>query len=158
MMRVLVVDDDPGIRFTVRVALEGAPFPEEQDMEVVEAADGAAALTAIATERFDIVVLDVMMPNLDGMQVLRTVRRQRGDDVAIVMLTAKGRESDVAGAFRAGADGYLTKPFDVDELTDAVLAIAAAPPAERRARRHAELQRAELLLQLEHGFGDLPLQ
>lgn len=158
MIRALVVDDDPNVRFTVRVALEGAPPPEGEPMEVIEAADGEAALSAVATERFDVVLLDLMLPGMDGVGVLKSIRRRHGGDVAVIMLTARGRESDVAKCFRAGADAYLTKPFDVDELAELTLEMAEMPAGDRRRGRERELERAELLLQLEQSFDDIPLE
>lgn len=157
MIRALVVDDDPNVRFTARVALEGAPPPEGEPMEVVEAEGGEEALRAIATERFDVVLLDIMMPGLDGLAVLESIRRHDPGRLAVVMLTARGRESDVANAYRLGADAYLTKPFDVDELAEVTVRMATATPAEREKSRMRELERAELLLQLEDRFGDVPL-
>lgn len=156
MIRVLVVDDDPNVRFTARVALEGAPPPDGQPMEVVEAGGGEEALRAIATERFDVLVLDIMMPGLDGMAVLGSIRRH-DEALPVIMLTARGRESDVAHAYRLGADAYLTKPFDVDELAELTVLLTTMSPSERKQGRQRELERAELLLQLEHRFGDLPL-
>jgi CheY-like chemotaxis protein len=155
VITVLVVDDDPNVRFTVRVALEGAPPPEGEPMHVVEAASGPAALAVLEEQDVDVVLLDVMMPGMDGFGVLRALRADDAAvDVPVVMLTARGRESDVATAFRGGADDYVTKPFDVDDLARVTLEAAARPAAERGAHRTRELERAELLLQLEHGFGD----
>lgn len=162
MITVLVVDDDPNVRFTVRVALEGAPPPDGEPMAVVEAADGQTALAEVESGQVDVVLLDVMMPGMDGFAVLRALRSGGGAGTSgpaglpVIMLTARGRESDVATAFRIGADGYVTKPFEVDELAELTRAIAEASPAERRQRRIAELERAELLLQLEHTFDDQP--
>jgi CheY-like chemotaxis protein len=157
MIRVLVVDDDPNVRFTARAALEGAPPPEGLPMSVVEVASGEEALRVVATERFDVIVLDIMMPGLDGLAVLESIRRHDGGQLAVIMLTARGRESDVAEAYRLGADAYLTKPFDVDELAEVVSVMAQTPAADRIKGRQRELERAELLLQLETRFGDLPL-
>ncbi|MEO2105088.1 MAG: response regulator [Actinomycetota bacterium] len=154
MVRVLVVDDDPNVRFTVRVALEGSP-PSGQPMAVVEAANGVEALQATQHDTYDLVLLDIMMPGLDGFAVLHALR-QHGDDPPVVMLTARGREVDIVNAFRAGADGYVTKPFDVDELAYLVADLTGREVSERRAMRVKELERAELLLQLEHGFGAEP--
>lgn len=155
MIHVLVVDDDPNVRFTVRVALEGSPPPSGEPMRVSEAANGKQALEAIEETAFSVVLLDIMMPGLDGFGVLHAVRSE-SEDPPVVMLTAKGREVDIVNAYRAGADGYVTKPFDVDDLAELVHTVATTDPIVRRARRSVELERAELLLQLEHGFGAGP--
>lgn len=144
-MRVLVVDDDEGIRSLVRVALEGH--------EVVEASDGPEALELLRADSVDVVLLDVMMPNVDGFEALARIRRsERTRDVPVLMLTAKVAEADHVRAFRAGADGYLTKPFDVEELARRVEQLAAMTPEERAQARKDELGRAELLRQIEHRF------
>jgi CheY-like chemotaxis protein len=158
VITVLVVDDDPNVRFTVRVALEGAPPPDGEPMAVVEAADGEEALRRLAAGGVDVVLLDLMMPGLDGFGVLQALRGEDRPQVPVIMLTARGREADVTTAFRAGADGYLTKPFDVDELAELTAEVALASPEERRHRRMVELERAELLLQLEHNCGDAPTE
>ncbi len=152
MITVMVVDDDPNVRFTVRVALEGAPPPDGQPMTVLEADGGDQALSRLRSEPVDVVLLDVMMPDLDGFAVLQMLRAGSTPDVGVIMLTARNREADVANAFRCGADGYLTKPFDVDELAELVRVVARADAAERHHRRIVELERAELLLQVEHNF------
>ena len=124
-------------------------------MSVAEARHGEEALEQLRTRSFDVVLLDISMPVLDGFGVLKAIR-ERSEHPPIVMLTARGREVDIVNAYRAGADGYVTKPFDVDELARLTAELAASDPADRRARRAKELERAELLLQLEHGFlGDL---
>jgi DNA-binding response OmpR family regulator len=106
---VLVVDDDPTVSDVVRRYLEQA------GCEVLLAADGAAGLAAIAARRPDLVVLDLMMPGLDGIEVCRVLRRQL-PDLPVVMLTALGEEADRVLGLEVGADDYVTKPFSPREL------------------------------------------
>ncbi|MGW3290685.1 response regulator [Streptomyces sp. NPDC001002] len=113
--RVLVVDDEPKIRMVVRGYLEADGF------EVVEAADGAAGLRAITRDRPDLVVLDVMLPGLDGYEVLRRLRAT--DDTPVILLTARAEEVDRIIGFTAGGDDYVTKPFSARELALRVRAI-----------------------------------
>ena len=144
-LRVLVCDDDPGVRGTVRVALDG--------MEIVEAVDGHSALQHVVARPFDVVVLDVMMPVMDGFATLQALRRRSPvPDIPVIMLSARRSEADHLNAFRAGADAYMTKPFDIDVLLETVLDVWRRTPQERARVREEELGRAELLLQIEHGF------
>jgi DNA-binding response OmpR family regulator len=107
--RILVVDDDPTVSDVVRRYLERA------DYEVSLAGDGPAALAAASEHRPDLVVLDLMLPGLDGLEVCRRLRA--GDpDVPIVMLTALGDEGDRVVGLSLGADDYVTKPFSPREL------------------------------------------
>lgn len=119
MPRVLVVDDNPVARTLAVFALESA------GMDVVEAADGDEALQHLATdvEPADAVVLDIMMPGLSGHDVL-VRRREHGlaPDARVVMLSCKTDDADVTQAFAEGADEYLTKPYDPDELVRVVRA------------------------------------
>ena len=107
--RVLVVDDDPTVSDVLRRYLEQA------GCEVRLAADGADGLAAIAAQRPDLVVLDLMMPGIDGLEVCRRVRRQL-PDLPVVMLTALGEEADRVLGLEVGADDYVTKPFSPREL------------------------------------------
>jgi DNA-binding response OmpR family regulator len=107
--RVLVVDDDPTVSDVVRRYLERA------GLAVTLAADGYAALRAYEAERPDLVVLDLMLPGLDGLEVCRRLR-SRPDEVPIVMLTALGEEADRVLGLQLGADDYVTKPFSPREL------------------------------------------
>ncbi|WFE47953.1 response regulator transcription factor [Verrucosispora sp. WMMD1129] len=107
--RVLVVDDDPTVSDVVRRYLEQA------GCEVQLAADGADGLAAIAAQRPDLVVLDLMMPGIDGLEVCRRIRRQL-PDLPVVMLTALGEEADRVLGLEVGADDYVTKPFSPREL------------------------------------------
>ena len=107
--RVLVADDDRAIREALARALELEGY------EVTTAADGAGALTAVRDGRPDVVVLDVMMPNVDGLTVCRVLRAER-DRTPVLMLTARTETSDRVAGLDAGADDYLPKPFDLDEL------------------------------------------
>lgn len=144
-MRVLVIDDERSIRAVVRRALD--------EMDVVEVADGPIGLELLAQERFDLVLLDVMLPAMDGFEVLARIRSTEAiADLPVVMLTALTTEGDHVRGFRAGADAYVTKPFDVDELSEVVNEVFARSAEERLAIRRRELDRAELLHHLETQF------
>ncbi|WP_239076550.1 response regulator transcription factor [Actinocatenispora rupis] len=106
--RVLVVDDDPTVSDVVRRYLQ------RDGMDVRLAADGPAALVEFAEYRPDLVVLDLMLPGMDGIEVCRRMRA--GADVAVIMLTALGEESDRVLGLSTGADDYVTKPFSPREL------------------------------------------
>jgi DNA-binding response OmpR family regulator len=107
--RVLVVDDDPTVSDVVRRYLE------QDGCEVRLAADGADGLAAVAAQRPDLVVLDLMMPGIDGLEVCRRLRRQL-PDLPVIMLTALGEEADRVLGLEVGADDYVTKPFSPREL------------------------------------------
>jgi two-component system, OmpR family, response regulator MprA len=109
MARVLVVDDEPA----VRRALERALRLENHDVEL--AGDGEEALDALASKPADVVILDVMMPRLDGLEVCRRMR-QAGDRTPILMLTARDAIDDRVTGLDVGADDYLVKPFALREL------------------------------------------
>lgn len=108
-MRILVVDDDPGVRDSLRRSLAFNGY------EVDLAEDGQKALTAIAERRPDAVILDVMMPGLDGLETCRRLRTA-GEDLPVLMLTAREAISDRVSGLDAGADDYLVKPFALEEL------------------------------------------
>jgi two-component system response regulator MprA len=107
--RVLVVDDDPAIRSSLQLALELEGYA------VAVAEDGAVALSALRNQPADVVVLDLMMPGVDGITVCRVLRAE-DDRTPILMLTARTQTSDRVEGLDAGADDYLPKPFDLDEL------------------------------------------
>ena len=125
--RVLVVDDDPTVSDVVRRYLERAEY------EVVLAADGQGALDAVHTQRPDLVVLDLMLPGIDGLEVCRRLRRD-DPELPVVMLTALGDEADRVVGLSLGADDYVTKPFSPRELVLRVQSVlrrssrAAEPP------------------------------
>ncbi len=108
-MRLLVVDDDRGLRDALRRALTLAGY------EVQLSENGSEALAQINQSIPDAVVLDIGLPDIDGLQVCRTLRRD-GNRVPILMLTARDAISDRIDGLDAGADDYLVKPFDIDEL------------------------------------------
>lgn len=113
--RILVVDDEANIRRIVASYLRADGF------EVVEAADGRSALTAFDRAAPDLVILDVMMPGGDGIEVLRELRRR--SDVYVIMLTARAEETDRVIGLSVGADDYVTKPFGAKELVARVKAV-----------------------------------
>lgn len=114
--RVLVVDDDPTVSDVVRRYLERAGFA------VDNAGDGPTALALAALRSPDLVVLDLMLPGMSGLEVCRRLRRE--SDVPVVMLTALGEESDRVVGFETGADDYVTKPFSPRELIARIRAVA----------------------------------
>ena len=120
--RALVVEDEPHIRelVSLHLGLEG--------IEVTEAATGEDAIRTSEEGAFDIVILDLMLPRVDGMAVCRAIRRQRvNHDVPILMLTARREDSDKVLGLESGADDYLTKPFGVRELVARVRALLRRP-------------------------------
>jgi DNA-binding response OmpR family regulator len=112
---VLVVDDEPQIVRLVRAYLEEAGF------RVVTASDGQEALYVARHEKPDLVVLDVLMPQMDGLEFTRRIRRER--DVPIIMLTARAEETDRIVGLELGADDYVTKPFSPREIVARVRAV-----------------------------------
>jgi DNA-binding response OmpR family regulator len=109
--KILVVDDEPSIRQLVRDVLE----VEGYQVETVE--DGYSALRAIDAARPDCVILDVMMPGIDGHEVLQRIRAaERGPDLPVVMLTAAADDAQQWQAWTEGVDYFLAKPFEADEL------------------------------------------
>jgi DNA-binding response OmpR family regulator len=117
---VLVADDDPDLRGLVVYRLERAGY------RVLEAENGEEALRLAREERPDIAVLDVMMPRLTGVDVLRALRADdETRDTRVILLTAKSQEQDVSAGFGAGADDYVTKPFSPTELQARIAAILA---------------------------------
>ena len=128
--KVLVVDDEPTIREIVSRYLHHAGY----DAEVAE--DGFAALRSFARRRPDLVVLDVMMPGLDGLEVMRRIHAEQGARTAIILLTARGEETDRIAGLSLGADDYVVKPFSPGELVARVGAILRrGDPAGERAPR-----------------------
>ncbi len=124
--KILIVDDEPHIRLLLEQTLEDL---EDAGVEIITAADGDEGLATALEERPDILFLDVMMPKMSGFDVLRSLRAaEEGARIHVVMLTARGQDIDRTEGREAGADQYLTKPFDPDavlELASEVLGIDA---------------------------------
>jgi two-component system response regulator MtrA len=125
MTRILLVEDHEDLAFGLRTALENEGF------EIEIAADGSSGLERARAGGADLVVLDLMLPRLDGYRVLRALRAER-QDLPVLVLTAKGEEANKVQAFSIGADDYVTKPFGVLELIARVKALL------RRAHRSDE--------------------
>lgn len=113
--RILTVEDDERIRTAVRLALE------DEGWTVEEAASGEDALNAFTAQPADVVLIDIMLPGIDGFDVCRSIRR--ASDVPIVMVTARADTHDVVAGLEAGADDYLTKPFAPKELSARIRAL-----------------------------------
>jgi DNA-binding response OmpR family regulator len=120
---ILVVDDDPGILKLVRLELT------EQDFRVITAENGEDAIRAVEEHHPDLVVLDVVLPDISGLEVLRRLRQR--SPIPIILLTAKGGDADKVRGLEMGADDYLAKPFNPEELSARVRAVL------RRERRQA---------------------
>ncbi len=151
MPKILIADDDPHIRNVIRFALA------RDGLAVVEAADGAAALDLIAREAPDLLILDVMMPEMDGTELCRRLRRT--SEVPIIFLSSRDEEIDRVLGLELGADDYMTKPFSPRELVARVRAVLRrlARPAETPV---AVLRRGLLSLdpqRFEARWGDRPI-
>ncbi len=117
--RVLIVEDDPDLLVVLRVNLASA------GLEPILAGDGRTAITRIMSERPEVVVLDVMLPGVDGWQVLEELHAL-GDPAPVVVCSAKKNPDDIERARRMGAVGYVVKPFDIERLVDVVVEAATA--------------------------------
>jgi two-component system OmpR family response regulator len=114
--KVLVIDDELGVRELISEALSLA------EITAVQAADGLEALSHLRRERFDLLILDINMPKLDGLALLEKLRAE-GMSVPVLMLSARADKADINQGLRIGADDYLTKPFGIEELVLRVKAI-----------------------------------
>ena len=126
MAKILIVDDEPRIRELIREHLQYSGYICE------EAADGTAALTQLSGGAFDLVILDLMMPRIDGLQACMRIREF--SNVPIIMLTAKSEDADKLMGFECGADDYLTKPFNILELKARVRALLRRAAGVQRDR------------------------
>ncbi len=134
--RVLIVDDEPDILLMLRVNLESEGF------STALAGDGETALRRMEEEHPDVVLLDVMMPVMDGWGVLGGLHRL-DPRPRILVLSAKSGARDMAKAYELGADEYVTKPFDPDDLIASIDALLSMDVAALDARRRAHIQRYE---------------
>jgi DNA-binding response OmpR family regulator len=133
MTRILVVDDETNLRHTVGYALR------REGYEVASAEDGEKGLELFRSSRPDLVVLDVMLPRMDGLAVCRAIRRE--SDVPVIMLTARDTELDTVVGLEVGADDYLTKPFSMVELVARIRAmLRRAAPRHGTAPERVELR------------------
>ncbi len=118
--KVLIVDDEPNILISLEFLMKREGF------QVFTAPDGEAALEQVASHRPDMILLDVMMPKKNGYEVCQAVRAHpEWQDIKIIMLSAKGRDTEVAKGMAMGADTYMTKPFSTKELVQKVKALLA---------------------------------
>ena len=121
MPKILIVDDEPHIRLLLEQTLEEI---EDAGVELLIAENGQVALEIIKNEKPNLVFLDVMMPKMNGFDVCNAVKNELGmNDVYIILLTAKGQEFDKQKGKTAGADQYLTKPFNPDEIVSKTIEI-----------------------------------
>lgn len=120
--KVLIVDDEPNIVASLEFLMT------RQGYETLVVGDGDEVLGAVERFRPDLVLLDVMLPNRDGFEVCQRLRAGGHDTLKIVMLTAKGRESEMAKGLALGADAYVTKPFSTRELVARVAQLLAGGP------------------------------
>lgn len=119
--KILIVDDEPHIRALLEQTLEDF---EDNDVEIFTAKDGREGLELIKDEHPNLVFLDVMMPKMNGFDVCQAVKHELNlQDVYIIMLTAKGQEFDKKKGLESGADTYMTKPFDPDEIIEKASAV-----------------------------------
>ncbi len=147
MARILIVDDNADIRRLIGTILATS------DHALAYAEDGEKAIEIIKRTTPDLVVLDVMMPKMDGFMVLKQMRvAGLRESTKVLMLTAKASESDWVRGYKLGADSYLTKPFDPEELQSAVAELFAMSKDRLRERREEELHRAQMLSRLESLF------
>ena len=117
---ILIAEDEADIRNILRLYLES------ENYEVLEAADGESAVAAVRSGSPDLVILDIMMPKLDGLEVLRRLR-QAGNPIPVLLLTAKSEVEDKVTGLDTGANDYLTKPFSTAELMARIRAMTRSP-------------------------------
>jgi twitching motility two-component system response regulator PilG len=132
---VLVVDDSPTVRKIVQLTLQ------RENMRVITAGDGLSALAAVADAQPDLILLDIMLPRMDGYNICHVVRKNMAyRDVPIIMLSGRDGLFDKMKGKLAGANDYITKPFDSNELVQVVKRHLDTPAARERAARRAQQQ------------------
>ena len=138
--RILVVDDEPQIRRVMRAALSATGY------EVSDARSGEEAVEKLGDERFDLILLDVNLPGMSGMDACRVIRRETlVPDVPIIMLTVRNAEKDIVEALDAGADDYVVKPFGTPELLARIrAALRRAPLPQDSAPQRISLKDVEV--------------
>lgn len=147
MARILIAEDNAEIRTLVSSILV------EEGHKVGVAQNGQQALDMMLDDAPDVLVLDIMMPQMDGYTVLKELKSSGiKETMKILILTAKTSESDWVRGYKLGADSYLTKPFDTDELINGIEDLLASTKEQLRVRREAELDKAQLLSRLESIF------
>ncbi len=141
MVRVLVIDDEPDVLLLCRVNLR------HDGHEVLEAPDGATGLALAAQEPPDVVVLDLMMPSIDGYGVLAALRGSASTEgVPVLILSAKAQLDERRRALESGGDAFLAKPFAPQELGELIRELATIDPVERAEARQAALRELEAKL------------
>ncbi len=119
--KILIVDDEVNMRMLLKEALEEF---EDKGVELLVAENGSDAIESIRTEKPDLVILDVMMPGMDGFDVCNTIKNELGmKDVYVLILSADGQEFNKQKSNDVGTDGFMTKPFDPDEIAEKVAQI-----------------------------------
>ncbi|MBO9128804.1 response regulator transcription factor [Bacillus sp. 165] len=155
MANILIVDDDSHIRELIRV------FLSQEGLSIVEAVDGKDALAALELKKIDLIILDIMMPNMDGWTFCREVRTYYSDTLPILMLTAKGETSQKVKGFDLGTDDYMVKPFAAAELVARVKALlkrAQISFSNKIEIRHVVIDRASYKVLDGHNDITLPLK
>lgn len=147
MARILIAEDNAEIRTLVSSILV------EEGHKVGVAQNGQQALDMMVDDPPDVLVLDIMMPQMDGYTVLKELKSSGiKEQMKILILTAKTSESDWVRGYKLGADSYLTKPFDTDELINGIEDLLSSTKEQLRVRREAELDKAQLESRLESIF------
>jgi DNA-binding response OmpR family regulator len=136
--KVLVVDDEPALRSLLKTNLSIEGF------EAITARDGAEALQVIRDEAPDVVLLDVMMPVLDGWQVLEELSKEPNRTTRVILVTAKASTEAKLQGWELGCDEYLTKPFDLDVLIDRITEVAARTDSESSDHRREAIEELRL--------------
>ena len=145
--RILIAEDNAEIRALISSILV------EEGHKVSVATNGQQALDLMMEDAPDVLILDIMMPQMDGYTVLKEIKSSGiRESMKILVLTAKTSESDWVRGYKLGADAYITKPFDIDELTGQVEELLSMTKDQLRLRREQELDKAQLLSRLESIF------
>jgi len=133
-MRVLVIEDEKGVSSFIKRGLE------ENGIQVSQAFDGATGLSLAIRNKFEVVVLDIIMPEMNGLEVCARLRKEHGGEISILMLTAAGTTDDVVEGLNMGADDYLVKPFKFKELLARVQALGRRSSIRPRVLKAEDLE------------------
>ena len=139
--KVLIADDEKHIREILKM------YCEKEGFEVIEAADGAEAILKVQSEKPDILILDIMMPVMDGLEVCKQVRKM--SDLPIIMLTAKDEDDDRILGLEIGADDYITKPFNSREVVARIKAVLRRSGAQEKQEGRSRVEYDGLTIDME---------